>query len=160
MNEKWFRAYDKGRKEYLSGGNLFLAINTSKYPNHSEIYLDVISNADKYKDRFIVEQYTGVTDKNGIKIFEGDIVKYCIWGYECFAVVHIGEYEQDGSAEEYPAIKVYGVYVEVIKHRHIIKEDNIYFPNYFKKTSLLTIEIENLEVVGNIHDNPELITTM
>ena len=56
MCENLFRAYDRGRKEYLSNGNLFIAINTSSYPNKSEIYLDEISNADKYKERFIIEQ--------------------------------------------------------------------------------------------------------
>ena len=71
MSEKLFRTYDKGRKEYLSNGNLFIAINTSRQPNKSEIYLDIISNADKYKERFIIEQYTGICDKNNKKIFAG-----------------------------------------------------------------------------------------
>ena len=160
MTDKLFRAYDKGRKEYLSDGHLFIAINKSRHPNKSEIYLDMISNADKYKDRFVIEQYTGITDKNGKKIFEGDILKYDIWGsYECFAVVRIGEYEQDGSGNEYPAIKIYGVYAEVKKYYSLFKEDEDYFPEYLKTSSLLEIGIENFELVGNIHDNLELIKT-
>jgi len=160
MTDKLFRAYDKGRKEYLSGGKLCITIHKSRYPNKSEVYLDELSNADKYKDRFIIEQYTGITDKNGTKIFEGDILKYYIWGsYECLAVVRIGEYEQDGSGDEYPAIKMYGVYAEVKKYRSIIKEDEDYFPEYLKTSSLLEIGIENFELVGNIHDNLELIKT-
>lgn len=159
MSEKLFRTYDKGRKEYLSNGNLFIAINTSRQPNKSEIYLDIISNADKYKERFIIEQYTGICDKNNKKIFEGDIIKYNVWGcYECFAVVRIGEYDQDGSGDEYPALKIYGVYCEVIKYYPFIEEDKDYFPKYLKTSSLLEIGIDNFELVGNIHENPELLS--
>ena len=105
-----------------------------------------------------VGQYTGLTDKNGNKIFEGDIIKYYVWGsYECFAVVRIGEYEQDGSGDEYPAIKICGVYAEVKRYCPLIKEDGDYFPEYLKKSSLLEIGKDVFELVGNIHDNPELL---
>ena len=104
-----------------------------------------------------VGQYTGLTDKNGKKIFEGDILKYYVWGsYECFAVVRIGEYEQDGSGDEYPAIKVCGVYAEVKRKCPLVKADEDYFPEYLKKSSLLEIGKGNFDLVGNIHDNPEL----
>lgn len=160
MNEVLFRAYDEGRKEYLSDGNLFIAINKGRNPHKSEIYLDEISNADKYKERFVIERYTGLTDKHGNKIFEGDILKYYVWGtYECFAVVRIGEYEQDGSGDEYPAIKVCGVYAEVKKYCPLIKGDGDYFPEYLKKSSLLEIGIDNFDLVGNIHDNPKLLNS-
>ncbi len=105
-----------------------------------------------------VGQYTGLTDKNGKKIFEGDILRYFVWGsYECFAVVRIGEYGQDGSGDEYPAIKVCGVYAEVKRYCPLIKEDGDCFPEYLKKSSLLEIGKDVFELVGNIYDNPELL---
>ena len=131
MREFLFRAYDKGRKEFLSGGNLFITINTSRYPNKSEIYLDEISNADKYKERFVVEQYTGLTDKNGKKIFEGDIVTVYARGYHTICTVS---------------------WAETVAHFQLWQINTI------PKTSTnLNLGNYDCEVIGNIHDNPELI---
>ena len=129
MRELLFRAYDKGRKEYLSDENLFIAINKGTQPNKSEIYLDVICNADKYKERFIIEQYTGLTDKSGKKIFEGDIVK--------------NEYRKG----QYQSFK-------------IVYNDRLYcwqVENKYGMSGFLCNVIGDIEVIGNIHDNSELL---
>lgn len=69
-----------------------------------------------------VGQYTGLTDKNGKKIFEGDIVKF-------------GEYTY---------------YVEW-------KQDRCGFGYGGRADRMLEIDGKHCEVVGNIHDNPELL---
>lgn len=74
-----------------------------------------------------VGQYTGLTDKNGRKIFEGDIIKYedeigyVVYSTGCYCV-------QDIHSQNKPAI-------DIVIHN----------------------SRNNLEVVGNIHDNPELL---
>ena len=66
-----------------------------------------------------VGQYTGLTDKNGTKIFEGDIVK---WFSKKYTVVYkdgcfIGEKEHFIGVDEYGFINLYGV-LEVIGNIH------------------------------------------
>ena len=74
-----------------------------------------------------VGQYTGLTDKNGQKIFEGDVVKG-LFNYKCV----IG---------------------------HITYGSNATF--YIERDGLLGIYLDNaadwLSVIGNIHDNPEMV---
>ena len=74
-----------------------------------------------------VGQYTGITDKTGKKIFEGDIVKeYNIFGVE----VGIGAVH----------------WSDLFLAWHITKNKSMYSGN-----------IASYEVIGNIHDNPELL---
>ena len=89
-----------------------------------------------------VGQYTGLTDKNGKKIFEGDIVKCLdmINEIEFISVVEFGNPN--------------GTYSWGWQLKHI-KGDK---PNF---DILLWVEMEEIgayiEVIGNIHDNPELL---
>lgn len=78
-----------------------------------------------------IGQYTGLTDKNGRKIFEGDIVK-CISSFDAKDMVVIFE------AAEFHLVDCqrYKNYTECCGYRHFG-----------------TLETE---VIGNIHDNPEL----
>ncbi len=110
-------------------------------------------------DPATVGQYTGLTDKNGKKIFEGDIVRYKTYNdFVCNSVVRFGEYEQDGSGGEYSPTHCVGLYAEI---------DNFAFPDWaddgsidfraFLRTQNLLEVSDGCEVIGNIHDNPELL---
>ena len=76
-----------------------------------------------------IGQFTGLLDKNGVKIFEGDIVRE-----------HVNDYTpiyQNGIYMAYNVDKINDPYVST--------QFNVIWRN-------------GCEVIGNIHDNPELLT--
>lgn len=85
-------------------------------------------------DQIELMQYTGLKDKNGIEIYEGDIVK----GFSRNAVVKIGFPHNEKNHS-------YGVYAEWTKYK---LQEVQYINNYV---------FENLEVIGNIFKNKELL---
>lgn len=87
-----------------------------------------------------IGQFTGLTDKNGVQIFEEDI----LLDYEIEL-----ESQQDISGK-FPV--VYDSSKCQFSIDNSFKKDGsnlVNFVEYF--------DVENLEVVGNIHDNPELL---
>ena len=89
-----------------------------------------------------VGQDTGLTDKNGKKIFEGDIIRAITLdtGTEEIAVVCFGNFIDENNGDEY-----IGFYIEF---------DGI----KTTATQLAMEECKNrIEIIGNIFDNPELL---
>lgn len=106
-----------------------------------------------------VGRFTGFTDKNGKKIFEGDIVQYSTYDdFDCQSIVKFGEYKQDGSDGEYKASDCLGFYVEVDNFTCPDWRDNEpeRFHDYLKQQSLAEIASQ-CEIIGNTYDNPELL---
>lgn len=85
-------------------------------------------------ERSTVGQFTGLTDKNGTKIFEGDIVR------------HIQEYEISDKVES----------IAVIKWNEAYTCWSIEYTNG-RITAFLGMEYHRIEVIGNINDNPNLL---
>lgn len=104
------------------------------------------NNAYKFEINAVIPetvgQFTGVTDKNGKKIFEGDIVKCDVWLFEKKGVVEFGRGTFDSGIYKYTGFYLREANGE-IDHNPIYNFDE---------------EYENcLVVIGNIHDNPELL---
>ena len=86
-------------------------------------------------DEDTICQYTGLTDKNGKKIFEGDIVRY---GEVC-GEVKFGLHESNWQIGKYNQ----GFFVTFPKE-YLLRNELGYWRN-------------KIVVVGNVFDNPELL---
>lgn len=81
-----------------------------------------------------VGQYTGLTDKSGLtKVFEGDIIRYV-------------EIDVDGSESTHISV----FYYDAEKATWAIKNGEY-------RALFSNLLLENIEVIGNIYDNPELM---
>lgn len=85
-----------------------------------------------------IGQSTGLTDKNGREIFEGDII-HLEYSQVFFGGVYFGEYTAEVSYKE-------GCFVT----DGINNGDEI-------ETPLSGFDNDEVEIIGNIHDNPELL---
>ncbi len=81
-----------------------------------------------------VGQYTCSTDKNGVKIFEGDIIKTL-------------ETDENGEYRYFPVVHVKGAFW--LYDKYLIDNRGLDF--------LAGYDDKAIEVIGNVFDNPELL---
>lgn len=93
-----------------------------------------------------IGQYTGLRDKNGVKIFEGDVVQRRTPIYKLGEKAPIGEYLARGKV-----VWDESSFTEV-GHYTVSTYDHL---GNTTKTILFN-GIDGWHVIGNIHDNPEL----
>ena len=105
------------------------------YINSEELMGEMLVDKDS------VGQYTGLKDKNGVEIYEGDIVKINAHSYDYgFSKDRIGEIRfLEGC---------FGFYQQLSEKEYLFNE---------LTTESGYGELEYYEVIGNIYDNSELI---
>lgn len=145
MKEILFKAKKIDNKEWIESGSIIQFLdngvrsvympqfNTKCICTHDDITDDILefTNCRFCKvDPEIVCRYTGLTDKNGKKIWENDI-----------CIVHRNNDEED----EYFIVKWDNKYARFILEGDIITVDFDYLYGY------------ECEIIGNTFDNPELL---
>lgn len=135
MNNLKFRAYIKSIQKIVNVteidfNNKMLTLNiaTNKvYPETSYWWKET----ELAFSQVIIMQSTGLKDKNGKEIFEGDIVQYSD-----------GEYSFTGVVEN----SVFGIYVES-------KYDNYNFEDFSDENTRKS----DVTIIGNIYENKGLL---
>lgn len=141
MREIKFRAWDKEHKRMLPVKQMLFdqwwvsCIPTMVHTKASDIleYGERNSFKNEDTDRHILMQYTGLTDKNGTEIYEGDVVK---------TTALLNDHHQRGATVVSPVEYWHGATCLSIT----------YVP--------LSLDFQvshEIEIIGNIYENAELL---
>ena len=123
MREITFRAKRKDNNEWAYGDLEHNGKGEMKWVNGDEIIPETVG------------QFTGLTDKNGKKIFEDDIVRY-------ETIAHNG-YE--------------GIYKVVFEDRNGCGYFGIAYSDIETCVFCYSTPASQMDIIGNIYDNPELL---
>ena len=119
MREIKFRAWDKKNKKMLHYDNDVTPCITlngvCQGENHTNVSFD-----------YVLMQYTGLKDKNGKEIYEGDRLNHSIDRYQ----------------QECP---------------YVVEDMSEFYKELNRSDTYYRIDEYSLEIIGNIHENPELL---
>ena len=128
MRDLKFRAWDKREKCWIEGAYGFHILG--------EMMLVGGLFSDWKPERLndiVLEQFTGLEDKKEVEIYAGDIVEF-VWGCICSNCHNVPKWSG--------GVKFGSLGATVQSYRISDSQNNI---------------SETIEVVGNIHENPELL---
>lgn len=139
MREIKFRAWIERYQKYMPVAMIYFEPILGKID-----YIEVVATggdwAKFYPEEVILEQYTGLKDKNGKEIYEGDIVEQFVCGVHQFKGKECGR-----------------------KTLWQVRwnEEECCFELHYLSGSLfgdsMMSNSDEYEVIGNIHENPELL---
>ncbi|HCT6555029.1 TPA: hypothetical protein OT515_002184 [Enterococcus faecalis] len=143
-----FRAWDKKYKKMMKVNQIDFEKKTVWLEADNGDHENSHTLTREFKD-VILMQSTGLKDKNGVEIFEGDVVNIH-WFYTDYDPETLGAIENEATAEKVVITKEFG---------------NLGFwwnsgDDWVDLATLaLTVQLheESFELLGNVHENPELL---
>lgn len=124
-----FRAWDKEQHKMLFNEERGIALSGKLYNESDDWFYAFDDRKGSYEGKDIeLMQYTGLKDKNGKDIYEGDILKHQIWSYT--------------------AVKV--IWDDCMFRVITVKGEEHNLP-------LVSLQTNSCEVIGNVYENPELL---
>ena len=143
MREIKFRAYNKDWKMMALPEDI-ISLNVDGVTNClvDVDFLITTTDGEKHSQLWeddpdiVLMQYTGLKDKNGVEIYEGDVVKYQ------------KTFPNSGN----PITKIYQYEIKWYEDLDIYGGSDLLNGVGFRNVH------SNLEVIGNIYENPELLT--
>jgi uncharacterized phage protein (TIGR01671 family) len=146
MREIKFRAWDLDDDEYISWHQL----------THTRYNQDFLREHGDPKGAFLgfmtdkhiqLEQYTGLKDKNGREIYEGDIISFTVAWHD-LGVVQFAK-------------GIFGLNSDYKKSADPENKDGRLYGAWGQAHNLRRVEdgeiLSEAEIIGNIHENPELL---
>ena len=124
MREIKFRAWDGKKYLYLSNADFEIAYCGV------QVYAEF---GGSRRVECVLEQFTGLCDKNGKEIYEGDIIQDSTFKDRGSYIMAV-EWEKEAAS-------------------FVLTRNGWAFRHYFYESS----NPDDCEVIGNIHENPELL---
>lgn len=130
MREIKFRAWEKNMKEMINVDS----IDFERKIINKEFVWRMLSEV-------VLTQFTELKDKNGVEIYEGDIVDFTFFDH------------YDNGANYKGVVKYRSGIYEIWKNNdsEFFESDGPFILNF------AWLQTEEFEVIGNIHENPELL---
>lgn len=133
MRKIKFRAWDKQKNEFYKPtheaykGNLFELLIAFSGSLNAHTMQGLVHESGSFPERFILMQYTGLKDKNGKEIYEGDILK-----------------TDSGNKQ-------------VIYNAPSFDLEDYDNGDYYEGQNPYCHSWNEFEIIGNIYENPELL---
>ena len=139
MKDIKFRLYSKNDKCFIT------ASSDRKINLNGQIYADWLNVTDRY----VIERFAGFKDNEVREVYEGDILDVHIFGFNGHETEHEFRCVVEWNSEWH------GFALKVINESSTL-ETGVDYPIW----AINGIHDESFQIVGNIHENPELLTEM